>query len=308
MANSISKVKVIDGGFSTTLQDGGRPRSRSYGVPPGGALDRWAWATANQLVENLPGAAALEIILQGPTLLFETSALVALGGADLRAELSDGRSVPPYLSFFVRAGQRLTFRGLKSQASKWGRCTYLAIHGGLFAPLVMGSRSTYLRAAIGGYNGEGRALIAGDTLETYAHTLKHLSEGAAHFLSPAQRLAYGPQISLRIVPGPYLENFAPEALSTLLANSYTLTSEADRMGFRLEGPKLWHLHPDLTEIESCPAVSGAIQIPANGQPIVLMADHQVTGGYPIIASIIYEDLPLLAQLLPGSQVAFRLAL
>ena len=308
MVTSISKVRVIDGGFSTTLQDGGRPRSRSYGVPPGGALDRWAWAAANQLVQNAPGAAALEIILQGPTLLFETAALIALGGADFGAELSDGRSVPLWLSFFVRAGQQLTFRGPKNQASNWGRCTYLAIHGGVAAPLVMGCRSTYLRAAIGGYNGEGRALTAADSLKTYAHTLNHLPDGAAHFLSPAQRLAYAPHISLRIVPGPYLENFAPTALSTLLANSYTLTSEADRMGFRLEGPKLWHLRPALAEIATCPAVSGAIQIPANGQPIILLVDHQVTGGYPIIASVVHEDLPLLAQLLAGGQVTFQLAL
>ena len=186
----------------------------------------------------------------------------------------------------------------------WGRCVYLAIHGGLEAPLLMGSRSTYLRANLGGYRGEGRALVVGDTLETQAHTLTHLAHQAGHFVPFQQRPAYSSQVRLQVIPGPYLENFAATALPTLLSSSYTLAAESDRMGFRFEGAPLPHLAPALSEIESCATVFGAIQVPPNQQPIILMADHQVTGGYPIIATVISRDLPLLAQLLPGATATF----
>lgn len=299
---STSLIQVLEGGFSTTLQDLGRPYGRRFGVPPGGALDLFAYRAANRLVQNPENAATLEIMLQGPALHFETAALIAVAGADLGAELSDGRNVPSWMSVFVRAGQQLSFRG--AGGTNWGRCAYVAVHGGWAAPLVMGSRSTYLRAALGGYRGEGRPVAVGDRLESGSHSLHHLVEGAGRFLPAMQRLPYSKDVRVQVVLGPYLENFAPEALTTLLANPYLLSREADRMGFRLEGPHLPHLRPELVEIESCAAVFGTIQVPPNGQPIVLMADHQVTGGYPILAVVVSRDLPLLAQLPTGGTVSF----
>lgn len=294
-------IQVVEGGF-TTLQDLGRPNYRRYGVPPGGALDRAAAITANRLVQNPDNAAILEITLQGPMLKFETAALIALTGADLQAELSDGRKVPTNMSFFLRSNQILSFAGSKSK--NWGRCAYLAVHGGFAAPLIMNSRATYIRSNFGGYQGLGRNLQPCDVLETDNFTLPHLPSAAGNFV-PAQKLpAYAQEIRLQIIAGPYQENFAPDALTTLLSQPYQLTAESDRMGFRLDGAQLKHSSPQATEIESCATVWGAIQVPPNGQPIVLMADHQVTGGYPIIATIVSRDLPLLAQLLTGGLVHF----
>jgi antagonist of KipI len=299
-----SRITVLEGGFSTTIQDAGRPSSRRWGVPPGGILDHFAYTSANRLVQNPAGAAVLEIMIPGPILQFETSALVAITGAISKVALSDGRIIPAWMSFFVRAGQSLTFQQNPPTLQNWGRYAYLAIHGGLEAPLLMGSRSTYLRANLGGYRGEGRALVVGDILESQAHIINYLAGQAGHFVPFHQRPAYNSQVRLQVIPGPYLENFATTALPTLLSSSYTLTAESDRMGFRFEGAPLPHLTPELSEIASCATVFGAIQVPPNQQPIILMADHQVTGGYPIIATVVSRDLPLLAQLLPSATATF----
>ena len=280
----------------------GKVGELAFWSPPGGALDRAAHIAANHLVQNEPNAATLEIILKGPTLRFETQALIAVTGAiNNITELSDGRTVPLGIATFVRAGQELTFKSL-AQGSKLGRCSYLAVHGGFVAPLVMSSRSTYLRANIGGHLGEGRKLTTNDVLESYDWQLRCPVEGAGRIWPFTKQPDYRSEVSLCIIPGPYLENFAPDALPALLSNTYTVTADSDRMGFRLEGKKLEHFTPQQAEIDSCPTVFGAIQVPSNGQPIVLMADHQVTGGYPIIACVVSNDLPLLAQLLPGGTV------
>lgn len=301
---SVALIRVIEGGLATTLQDLGRPNYRRYGVPPGGALDRAAHVAANRLVQNPANAATLEITMLGPMLQFETDALIALSGADLQAELSDSRKVPLNMSFFVRGGQILSFKSAASTNKSWGRCTYLAVHGGLAAPLIMGSRSTYLRGAFGGYQGVGRSLQPNDFLETENFSLPHLPSAAGRFTTPDQLPTYAENIRLQIIAGPYQENFDAAAMLTLLAQPYQLTAESDRMGFRLEGAQIKHCSPQTAEIESCATVWGAIQVPPNGQPIVLMADHQVTGGYPIIATIVSRDLPLLSQLLPGGTVSF----
>jgi antagonist of KipI len=302
------EIEVLEPGLQTTFQDLGRSAGRRYGLPPGGALDRFAHQAANELAGNPAAAATLEITLQGPRLLFATPALISLTGADLGPLLND-RPVPMWMSVFVRAGQALAFtpRHLASGAgagAKWGGRAYLAVHGGFEAPLNLDSRSTYLRARFGGIKGEGRVLQPGDRLFSNPPRLRSFSEAAGRLYPPQKRPAYGRSVTVRLVPGPYQEHFLPAAYSHLFGQPYRVTSDADRMGFRLEGPKLAHVSPEMAEIPACGAVFGAIQVPANGQPIILMADHQVTGGYPIIGTVLSADLPLVAQLLPGDEIRF----
>jgi antagonist of KipI len=134
--------------------------------------------------------------------------------------------------------------------------------------------------------------------------LRSFAEAAGRLFPAKRRPAYSPSVTVRLQPGPYQENFQPEAYTNLFSQPYSLTTDADRMGFRLQGKPLRHLSAELAEIPACGAVFGAVQVPANGQPIILMADHQVTGGYPIIGTVLSADLPLVAQLLPGNQVRF----
>ncbi|NWJ97758.1 MAG: biotin-dependent carboxyltransferase [Chloroflexi bacterium] len=305
-------LSVLEGGLQTTLQDLGRTTGRRYGIPPGGALDRAAHLAANRLVLNQPQAATLEITLQGPRLLFETSALIAITGADFGPML-DGRPIPMWLSVFVRAGQTLEWSGdsiprMVEPKRNWGRVCYLSLHGGFAGPQLLGSRATYLKAKLSGYNGLGRVLQTGDTLNNTDEVLRpfrHLAEGAGRTFPEVERPAYREVVKLGLIPGPYEENFSEEAYHLLFSESFTLLQASDRMGFRLKGPLLPHRSPELAEIASCATVFGAVQVPLDGQPIVLMADHQVTGGYPITGTIISSDLPLLAQLLPGGKVSFH---
>ncbi len=294
-------VEVLEGGLLTTLQDLGRSAGRRYGLPPGGALDQAAHAAANTLVQNSPDAATLEITLQGPRLLFHNPVLIALTGANLGPTLNE-RPVPMWMSVFVRPGQILDFGSGAGANREWGGRAYLGVHGGWAGPLVLGSRSTFLKAGLGGYEGLGRSLQAGDRLRANAPHLRSLPSAAGRLFPPGQRLPYSRQVAVRVVPGPYQEHFRPEAYDALFSSIYQVSDEFDRMGMRLRGPVLTHRGPDLAQIPACGAVFGAIQVPANGQPIVLMADHQVTGGYPIIGTVLSVDLPLLAQLTPGDEV------
>jgi antagonist of KipI len=304
-----SRISVLDGGLQTTVQDLGRTSGRRYGIPPGGALDRAAHLAANKLVKNQPQAATLEFTLRGPRLLFETPALIAITGADYGPVLNN-RPVPMWMSLFVRAGQILEFAKPVQVGGKrrWGRASYLALHGGLAGPRWLESRATYLKANLSGYQGQGRPLGNGDVLESGADfgvLLRHLPEGAGRALPEKERPSYGGEVRVRVIRGPYEENFSEAAYQNLFSGQFTLSDQSDRMGYRLAGPPLPHRRPELADIASCAAVFGAIQVPSNGQPIVLMADHQVTGGYPIIATVLSADLPLLAQLLPGGTVSFE---
>jgi antagonist of KipI len=301
------ELEVLEPGLQTTFQDLGRLAGRRYGIPPGGALDRFAHRTANELAGNAPTEATLEITLQGPRLLFNTPALVSLTGADLGPLLND-RPVPMWMSVFVRSGQVLSFtpRVIKPglAGTKWGGRAYLAVHGGFDAPLSLGSRSTYLRAKFSGIKGEGRTLQPGDVLLANPPRLRSFAEAAGRLFPASRRPSYGHSVTVRVQPGPYQENFPQEAYANLFGQPYKVTNDADRMGFRLEGAPLPHVSPEMAEIPACGAVFGAIQVPANGQPIILMADHQVTGGYPIIGTVLSADLPLVAQLLPADEIRF----
>ncbi len=301
-------LRVIRPGLLTTVQDPGRWGRQQYGVVVGGAMDRVALRLANLLVGNAEHDAALEVTLTGPELEFQDDALIALCGADLSPTV-DGAPVPTWRPVVIRAGSILAFG--KPVA---GCRAYLALAGGLDTPLVLGSRGTYLRAGIGGY--EGRALKAGDVLHTrpasnaaVARLHRLLAErGERRWSAPrwfvgAGLADYAANPILRVMRGSELDWLAPESREQLFSAEFTVTEQSDRMGYRLRGPKLTFPAPrELLSEAVCP---GTIQVPPEGQPIVLMADCATTGGYPKAAHVASVDLPVLAQLRPGAKLRFQ---
>jgi antagonist of KipI len=286
-------VEVIAPGLLTTVQDRGRPGWRHLGVPAGGALDTEALDAANAAVGNMADAAGLECVLQGPELRFRQAVHFAVAGGDLGAVLERADlgpwPVPPGRAVLARAGNVLRFSGRRA-----GCRAYVAFAGGLDVPPVLGARSTLLSARCGGL--EGRALRAGDTLA--------LLPGAAGAprAAPAPRAAAQP-VELRVVLGPQDDAFTAEARSAFLHGAFVAQPESDRVGCRLGGPALTHAGP--AEIVSDGMVPGCVQVPPDGQPIVIGADGPTTGGYPKIATVIGPDLPLLGQVAPGDTVHFR---
>ena len=288
-------LEVVAPGLQTTVQDLGRTGFARFGVPPTGAMDPFAARAANRLVGNRDDAAVLEITLAGPTLRFRGSGSVfAVTGADLSPQL-DGAAVPGWTACTSPRGATLKFG--KRQA---GLRAYLAVAGGLAVPPVLGSAATYLRGPFGGHG--GRALQAGDQLHVGAAPAG--ADGlAGRTLPPAARPSYSRAPQVRVVLGPHAECFPQAALDTLLSAAYTVGPASDRMGYRLQGPALARHEP--ADILSQGLPLGGLQVPGDGQPIILLADHQTTGGYPLIATVIQADLPLLAQLAPGDRVRFR---
>jgi antagonist of KipI len=287
-------LEVLDPGLLTTVQDAGRRGWARYGVPPSGPLDAAAFAAANALLGNPSAAAALEITLAGPTLRVERECLIAVCGATF--DLWVGTlPVPMWHAVYVRAGRIITFGTRRS-----GARAYLAISGGIALPPFLGSQATYLPGGFGGM--EGRALCAGDRLPLKATATRDLVRGAGRVWTVDRRPPYAQQPVLRVVLGPQDDYFTPEGVETFLNSVYRLTPEADRMGVRLQGPPIVHRGP--TGIVSDGVMTGSVQVPPDGQPIVMLADHQTTGGYPKIATVLRADLPLLAQCLPGDSVRF----
>lgn len=292
-------LTVLEAGPLTTVQDLGRYGFQSRGVPVAGTMDPFALRLANRLVGNPDGAAGLEATLVGPTFLVEGDAegvLVALAGAACDAA-ADGVPVPPYRATWLPTGTRLVLgparRGLRP---------VLAVAGGIDVPLVLGSRSTFLRAAFGGL--EGRALAPGDRVPVGSPADPGGLPGRDGLTVPlAVQPPLGSPITLRVVLGPQAERFTDEALATLAREPYQLTAESDRMGARLAGPRLAHRQG--ADIVSDGTTAGSIQVPESGLPIVLMADRQTTGGYTKVATVVSADLPRLAQLVPGGTVRFE---
>lgn len=284
-------ITVVNPGLFTTLQDQGRWGYQAYGVSVAGAMDRFACQAANLLAGNRPQAAALEMTLMGGAFRFERECYVAIAGADMQAALN-GTNMANWSAFHVPAGSELTF-GYAAAGCR----AYLAVHGGIDVPLVLGSRATYTRAAIGGL--EGRALKTGDVLNS----------GTDAECAPAARRLdtrfvpqYTTEVCLRVLLGPQDDFFEQEGIETLFSEAYTITSEADRMGYRLEGAII--KHKGKADIVSDALCQGAIQVPAHGMPIIMMADRQTTGGYTKIGTVIGPDLALLAQAKPGDSVRF----
>ncbi|MBX0326983.1 biotin-dependent carboxyltransferase family protein [Oscillochloris sp. ZM17-4] len=294
--NLQSAIEIISAGPLMTVQDIGRPGARRYGVSPGGALDPFALAAANELVGNPLAAAGVEITAGGARLLMQRSMIIALAGADLGARL-DGRPIPLWTAVFVSAGATLTLEGRRHA---WGARAYLAVAGGVGVPLVLGSRATDLAGGFGGM--DGRPLRASDQLPL-GDTAASLVPLIGQRWPESARPPYCAEPRLRIIPGPHLECFASDALSTLAAATLRVSDTSNRMGYRLEGLRLPYARP--CSLPSLGVIPGTIQVPPDGAPILLMADAQTTGGYPVIGALISADMPLAAQLLPGDTLRMR---
>ena len=290
-----STLKVLQPGLQTTVQDYGRTGGQRYGIPVSGALDRIALRVANLVAGSRDGTAGLEIMLTGPTLEVDAESVrvaVAGGNAEIEITGTDGsvRRVPALQSARVMRGERLRVGAVG------GSCvTYLAVAGGFALPQFQGSLSTYVRGAFGGL--EGRALRGGDRLSLRRREAEDRTE---------QRIAdfaLLPQTRIRVVLGPQDDYFTRDAIATFLSRTYTVSREADRMGFRLDGPPLTHAKG--YNIVSDGIAPGAIQVPGSGLPIILLADRQSTGGYPKIATVISADLPALGRAGPGAKLTFE---
>ncbi|MDO7886432.1 5-oxoprolinase subunit C family protein [Hymenobacter cheonanensis] len=301
-------ISVRKPGLLTTVQDLGRAGHQKTGVVVGGALDACALRTANLLVGNAETAAGLETTLRGPTLCFETDALLALTGADLAATIG-GQPVPLGRPVAVRAGTVLAFGAPRAAGRAW-----LAVAGGVAVPLVLGSRATYLRAALGGL--AGRALQVGDELPVgeWPARARRLFErlkpegtagwtAARWHAAPAPVAQPGAPLRVRALPGLEYAQFAPASQQAFWEEIFTVSTEADRMGARLSGPEL--ARTTNAELLSSAVAAGTVQVPGGGQPIVLLADCQTTGGYPRLAQVISADLGRLAQALPGTRLRFE---
>ena len=285
-------IEVLHPGLLTTVQDLGRTGYQRFGVSVSGAVDPRSAAVANILAGNPDGEAVLECTVLGPQLRFDAPAVIAVTGADLGPTL-DGVPVENYRALRVQAGQTLRFTG-----PKCGCRAYLAVSGGLDVPEVMGSRSTYMKAKIGGWH--GRKLEKGDVLPLRAPgTEPKALENRA--LAPEFRGRS--EYTLRVVMGPQDDAFTPGGVSAFLSGVFTVTPEFDRMGCRMEGPEIEH--NGSADILSDGIAFGAVQVPDSGQPIVMLADRQTTGGYTKIANVISADFRLLGQLKSGDRVRFE---
>ena len=286
---------VIRPGLLTTVQDAGRWGHQGSGVPVGGALDAPARAAANAAIGNAPDAAVLEATLPGLDLRLDRECTVAVSGADLGAEL-DG--TPMALGQPATAGAGARLRLTERRA---GARAYVALAGGLSVPVVLGSRSTELGAGFGGF--EGRALRAGDRLAVERFTPSAaLPSLRRPSLCPALANPGG-GVRLRVMVGPHDEWFTSAALESLERTQFLVTPNSNRVGYRLRGD-VPLTRAAAGEMISDATVIGGLQVPPDGQPILLMADRQVTGGYPIVATVITADLPAAGQLAPGDWVRF----
>ncbi|WP_235920540.1 5-oxoprolinase subunit C family protein [Heliomicrobium gestii] len=270
----------------------GRYGHQALGMPVAGAMDIFSLQAANLLAGNNLVDAALEITLVGPQLRFLSTAVIAVTGGDLSPAL-DGNPLPLWENVLVEAGSLLTFG-----APRCGCRAYLAVDGGWDIEPVLGSRSTYLRGQIGGY--QGRALKAGDILK------RRQGKGfrqIGHRVLPVEWIPrYSSDVTVRAIAGPQADAFSVAAQKRFYSADYRVSRLSDRMGYRLEGPPVQSSLKQ--EMISDATAVGSVQVPPDGQPIVLMADRQTTGGYPKIATVITADIPLLAQAQAGHRVRF----
>jgi len=304
----MSRVHVIRPGMLTTVQDLGRPGWQCHGVTPGGALDSTAMRLANLLVGNPEGAAGLEITLVGPVLRFAEPALIAVCGADFEVTCG-GAPVPPWRPVRLAGGSELSFGAARS-----GSRIYLAVAGGIAVPRVLGGRGTHLAAGFGGF--EGRPLQPADILKIGPPSpwARRFGGGplfaggiipARWEISGGARPSYSREPSVRVVRGPQWDWFPEDVRARFLGEACTVAPQSDRMGLRLNPPVTPLALGPAREMISEGVTAGAVQVPPDGRPIVMLADRQTIGGYPKIAVVASVDLPLLAQLCPGDRLAFR---
>ena len=282
-------LRVLRGSPFALLQDAGRFGVRHLGVTQGGALDWISLRWANWLLGNDLNAAVVEITLGNLSLRCEQDADLALAGADLAATL-DGQALKPWQTFKVRQGQRLDFNQPVS-----GARAYLAAPGGFSATPVLGSRATVAREALGGLHGDGQPLVDDDCLswQGKATALRQIAERQIPRFTPAPRL--------ELIMGAQIGDFSGQSLFDAFNSDWTIDARADRMGVRLTGPQL-HCQRSAMVSEGIPL--GAVQVPADGQPIILLNDRQTIGGYPRLGALTPQAVARLAQCLPGETLRF----
>ncbi len=284
-------IEIVAAPPYLTIQDQGRPGHRAEGVPGGGAIDTWGHAVANAVVGNPANAAALEWGLSGGRIRWRRRGVFALAGAQVEATL-DGEPVAMHRSQRAEAGSELVINRFLG-----GRFVYVAFSGGIDVPLVLGSRSTYLAARFGGL--EGRMVRAGDRLPVGDPG----EPAVAGFAVPAELMPRYDSAEAGVVTGPQAGLFSAETWHVLTDTVFGIDAASDRMGYRLVGPPIEHAGD--AALPSAPVCAGAVQIPAGGRPIVLMADGPTVGGYPVIAVVCSTDLPVVAQRRPGESLRFR---
>jgi antagonist of KipI len=282
-------IRVVDPGPQTTVQDAGRRGQLRYGIPPSGPVDVRSFTLANRLVGNTDGAAALEFTLVGPRLRVEAACVIAVTGAEVPVTVNDApapawRTLPLAPDDVVKIG-----------AARAGVRGYVAFAGGIEVPLALGSRSTYLRGRLGGF--EGRALRRDDVLRLGAATPGRRRAAPASAIPDWREEAV-----LRVVLGPQADRFTAEGIAAFLGGAYEVLPQSDRMGARLSGPRIAHARGH--DIISDGIALGAVQVPGDGQPIVLLVDRQTTGGYTKIATVCSFDIPRVGQAKPGQRVRF----
>ena len=283
-------LRVEKPGLFTTIQDLGRPNAMAAGVPTGGAMDRFAHRAANLLTGNDEGAATLECTLSGPVLIALRPCLIAITGADFDPHVN-GEAAPMWTGLFLSEGDELRFAG-----RRWGARAYIAVAGGVAGDRWLGSLSTSLLVARGGMH--GRLLSAGDVIATTG--APSLPAIAGRQMKPDDRPRYIDR-TLPAIPGPHIRRLGSEGRKAFFGSAFAVSRDADRMGYRLEGPVL-EVSGD--ELLSFGLVAGAVQVPRSGHPILLMADHQTAGGYPVVATVVGAAMPVAAQLLPGDELTF----
>tara|TARA_B100000809_G_scaffold43630_1_gene37840 strand:- start:5255 stop:6181 length:927 start_codon:yes stop_codon:yes gene_type:complete len=283
-------IEVVKPGFFTLIQDAGRFGYQEFGMPISGALDLDSFRLANWLVGNSLKEAVLEVTLTGPVLKFYTDMSIGITGADMQPKL-DNAPIEMYKTIPIRKGSVLSFGKLQS-----GCRAYVSFAGGFSLEKEMGSASTYTYAKLGGV--KGRALRKGDTLPFLRNQGIGLKTVPEEFHIQPYRL-----LSVRIIEGPEASLFLNLELDKFYTNEYVVSSKSNRMGVRLEG--VFIKSAPSSEMLSSGVVKGTIQVPSNGQPILLLADAQTTGGYPRIGNVIQADLSLIAQQKPGDRIRFR---
>lgn len=303
-------LKILRQGLHTSIQDQGRYGYQKYGVIVSGTMDSYAHRLANLLVGNELGEGVLEMTLLGPAILFEEDALLAITGADMQATIA-GKSVPMWRPVYVKKGAVLEFKSCQT-----GCRSYLAVAGGFAVPKVMGSKSTYLRAKLGGF--KGRILRDGDVIplgvlseqaESMMKRFKSLQQehpfDATTWYANKSLLPKGSEtIKIRVTPGRQFIAFTSDSKEQFFREPFQVTTQSDRMGYRLSGKPLLLTKP--LEMISEAVALGTVQVPPDGQPIILLADRQTAGGYPKIAQVVTVDVDLLAQTRPGQTIQFEL--
>lgn len=285
-------IKILDAGLLTTVQDLGRYGFQRYGVSASGVMDEYSAKIANKLVGNKVGEAVLETTLKGVQIEFLQNTAVAITGGNCDVTLN-GTKIELWQSYLVNRGDIL-----KMGICRSGLRNYLAFAGGIDVPIIMNSKSTNLKAKVGGFN--GRKLMTGDILSVGVGSLEAPLTLNKHYIP-----TYSKDIKIGVILGQQDDHFTEAGIKTFLNETYTVTQESDRMGIRLSSVSGATIeHKNGADIISDGITFGAIQVPGSGQPIVMMADRQTTGGYTKIGNVISSDLAKLAQATPGTKVKF----